>query len=103
MTRAGGILGTVRYMAPEQIEGRDVDARSDLFSFGALLFEMLTGQRAFDGDIATSVRNAILEHEPPAVSSFSRLCRRPLTTSCAVASPKTVTRDGNRQPMCCAS
>ena len=60
-------------MAPEQIEGREVDARSDLFSFGAVLFEMLTGRRAFDGDSATAVRAAILRHEPPSVSSLQPL------------------------------
>ena len=60
-------------MAPEQIDGHDVDARSDLFSFGAVLYEMLTGKRAFDGDSATSVRAAILEHEPPPVSSLQPL------------------------------
>ena len=60
-------------MAPEQIEGHEADARSDLFSFGAVLFEMLTGRRAFDGDSAHSVRAAILEHEPPPVSSLQPL------------------------------
>ena len=76
LTRGGTILGTVRYMAPEQIDGHDVDARSDLFSFGAVLYEMLTGKRAFDGDSATSVRVAILEHEPPSVSSLEPLVPR---------------------------
>jgi serine/threonine protein kinase/TolB-like protein/Tfp pilus assembly protein PilF len=70
MTRGGTVLGTLRYMAPEQIEGREVDARSDLFSFGALLYEMLTGKRAFEGDNAARVRAAILAHEPPRVSSL---------------------------------
>jgi len=70
LTRHGTILGTIRYMAPEQIQGHEVDARSDLFAFGAVVFEMLTGRVAFEGDDATSVRAAILEHEPPAVSSL---------------------------------
>ena len=73
MTRDGAILGTVRYMAPEQIDGHEVDARSDLFSFGAVVYEMLTGKRAFDGDSATSIRAAILEREPPPVSSLQPL------------------------------
>ena len=68
-SRAGAVIGTARYMAPEQIEGRDVDGRSDLFSFGAVLFEMLTGERAFVGDNPITVRTAIIHHEPPAVSS----------------------------------
>ena len=70
MTRAGAILGTVRYMAPEQFDGTDVDARSDLFAFGALLHEMLTGTRAFEGDDASRVRSAITTREPPSVSSL---------------------------------
>ena len=69
----GAVLGTLRYMAPEQIAGAEVDARCDLFSFGAVLFEMLTGRRAFDGDSAASVRAAIFEHDPPAVSSLQPL------------------------------
>ena len=73
LTHDGAILGTIRYMAPEQIKGDNVDARSDLFSFGAVVFEMLTGRRAFDGDNADSVRAAILEHEPPPVSSLQPL------------------------------
>ena len=60
-------------MAPEQIAGADVDARSDLFSFGAVVFEMLTGRRAFDGDSAATVRAAVLGHEPPSVSSLQPL------------------------------
>ena len=70
MTNAGAILGTVRYMAPEQFAGADVDARTDLFAFGALLHEMVTGKRAFEGNDASSVRAAILEREPPSVSSL---------------------------------
>ena len=73
MTRRGVLQGTVRYMAPEQFEGQAVDARSDLFSFGALLYEMFTGHRAFDGDSATDIRDAILEHTPPPISSLQPL------------------------------
>ena len=61
-------------MAPEQITGQEVDARSDLFSFGALLHETLTGSRAFDGDDAPSfIRAAILERQPPPISSLQPL------------------------------
>ena len=70
VTNRGTIVGTLRYMAPEQIQGGEVDARSDLFSFGAVLFEMLTGRVAFEGTTVTSVRDAILEGEVPAVSSL---------------------------------
>ena len=73
VTLDGTILGTVRYMAPEQIEGHEADARSDLFSFGAVVYEMVTGKRAFDGDSVTAIRGAILEREPPPVSSLDPL------------------------------
>jgi serine/threonine protein kinase len=71
---SGHIVGTVPYMAPEQIEGREVDARTDLFAFGAVLYEMLTGTRAFEGTSPASVMAAVLEHEPPPISRT-----RPLT------------------------
>ena len=64
-TVEGAVLGTLPYMAPEQIEALDVDARTDLFAFGALLFEMATGRRAFDGRTHASLAAAILEREPP--------------------------------------
>jgi eukaryotic-like serine/threonine-protein kinase len=78
VTRDGTIMGTVRYMPPEQLERGDVDARSDLFSFGAVLFEMLTGKRAFDGNDTVAVRAAILGHEPPPPSSLEPLVPRAL-------------------------
>jgi serine/threonine protein kinase len=58
------ILGTPQYMAPEQVEGREVDTRADIFAFGCVLYEMLSGQRAFDGKSVSSVMAAILEREP---------------------------------------
>jgi len=70
LTVQGTILGTLHYMAPEQVEGKDADARSDIFSFGAILHEMVTGKRAFEGKSAASVIAAILEREPPAVSTL---------------------------------
>ncbi len=63
-TAEGTIVGTVSYMSPEQAEGRQLDARSDIFSFGSLLYEMLTGQRAFRGDSSISTLAAILNREP---------------------------------------
>ncbi len=69
LTQAGSILGTVQYMAPEQLEGKDADARSDLFAFGAVLYEMLTGRKAFAGNSAASIIGAIMTSTPPAVSS----------------------------------
>jgi Tol biopolymer transport system component len=69
LTAAGVILGTFPYMAPEQIEGREADARTDVFAFGAVLFEMLTGRRAFEGHSAASLMGAILREVPPPISS----------------------------------
>ena len=63
-TEQGVILGTAAYMSPEQAKGIPVDKRSDIFSFGCVLFEMLTGRRAFDGDLATEVLAAIIRAEP---------------------------------------
>ena len=64
LTGKGQIVGTLQYMAPEQLQGKEVDARSDLFSFGCVLYEMLTDRRAFAGESAASVIAAILEREP---------------------------------------
>jgi tRNA A-37 threonylcarbamoyl transferase component Bud32/Tol biopolymer transport system component len=64
-TDAGTLLGTVGYMAPEQVRGQAADARSDIFAFGCVLYEMLTGRRAFKGESAVETMNAILKEEPP--------------------------------------
>ena len=64
-TEPGTVLGTVGYMAPEQVRGRPADHRSDIFSFGAILYEMLVGQRAFKGDSAIETMNAILTRDLP--------------------------------------
>jgi serine/threonine protein kinase len=64
LTAAGSIVGTIQYMSPEQIEGKDADARSDIFAFGAVLYEMAMGKRAFEGKSQISVASAILEKDP---------------------------------------
>ena len=69
VTVQGTIVGTFQYMSPEQMEGKEADARSDIFSLGAVLYEMATGKRAFKGKTTASVIAAILEREPPAISS----------------------------------
>src|SRR6266480_1518030 len=69
-TEEGAIVGTVSYMSPGQAEGKKVDARSDIFSFGALLYEMVTGRRAFQGDSKISTLSAILREEPKSASQI---------------------------------
>ena len=64
-TAAGTVLGTAAYMSPEQVRGEIVDHRSDIFSLGVILYEMIAGQRAFKGDSAVEVMNAVLKQEPP--------------------------------------
>jgi serine/threonine protein kinase len=70
VTDPGTIVGTFQYMSPEQIEGKELDGRSDIFSLGAVLYEMLAGQRAFPGKSQLSVASAILEKEPTPISSI---------------------------------
>ena len=64
MTQAGMILGTAAYMSPEQARGKTVDKRSDIWAFGCVLYEMLTGRRAFDGEDVTETLAAVLSAEP---------------------------------------
>ena len=73
ITQQGTILGTFQYMAPEQLEGGEADARSDIFSFGAILYEMATGKKAFDGKSQASLIGSILKDTPPPVSSIAPL------------------------------
>jgi eukaryotic-like serine/threonine-protein kinase len=80
-TQPGVVLGTAGYMSPEQVRGKPADARSDIFSFGAILYEMLAGLRAFQGDSSVETMNAILKDDPPAISgnvppAIERVIRR---------------------------
>ncbi len=71
-TQPGAVMGTVGYMSPEQVKGKPIDHRSDLFSFGAVLYEMLSGRRAFKGDSAVETMTAILKEEPPDLAETNR-------------------------------
>jgi hypothetical protein len=71
MTVEGSIIGTVSYMSPEQAQGKKVDTRSDIFSFGVVLYEMVTGARAFQGDSALTTLSAILRDEAPPVAGYA--------------------------------
>jgi Tol biopolymer transport system component len=73
LTGQGTIVGTLQYMSPEQLEGGDVDARSDIFSFGAVLYEMVTGRRAFEGGSQASIISGILERDPPPLTAAAPL------------------------------
>jgi Tol biopolymer transport system component len=73
LTAAGAMIGTIQYMSPEQIEGKEADARSDLFALGAVLYEMVTGARPFEGKSQISVASAILEKEPEPIAAVQPL------------------------------
>jgi eukaryotic-like serine/threonine-protein kinase len=76
ITAQGTILGTLQYMAPEQVEGKDVDTRTDIFAFGVVVYEMATGKKAFEGKSQASLMAKILEIDPPPISSL-----QPMTPS----------------------
>ena len=94
-THAGVILGTAAYMAPEQARGRPVDKRADIWAFGCVLFEMLTGKRAFGGDDISTTLAAVLTTEPdwPALPSSSPATLSPLLGRCLEKDPKLRLRD----------
>jgi serine/threonine protein kinase len=78
LTQQGTLIGTVQYMSPEQIQGIEADSRSDIFAFGAMLYEMATGRRAFEGKSQIKVASAILEDEPQPVSVMQKTAPRGL-------------------------
>src|SRR5262249_3798347 len=71
LTQQGAIVGTLQYMAPEQVQGQPPDSRADIFSFGCVLYEILTGNRAFDGSNAASIIAAIMERPTPTVGGVA--------------------------------
>jgi serine/threonine protein kinase len=73
LTATGAILGTLQYMAPEQVEGQVADARADIFALGAVIYEIVTGRKAFQGQTQASIIGSILRDDPPPVSSIQKL------------------------------
>jgi Tol biopolymer transport system component/predicted Ser/Thr protein kinase len=78
LTAQGTVVGTFQYMSPEQVEGKEADARSDIFALGAVLYEMATGKRAFEGKTTASVLAAVLERQPAPISSVQPMTPRVL-------------------------
>ena len=76
----GMILGTAAYMSPEQARGKSVDKRTDIWAFGCLLYELLTGKQAFHGDDVTDILAAVVRAEP----DFARVARRDARSKCAI-------------------
>src|SRR5262249_29134770 len=70
LTQEGTILGTFQYMAPEQLEGKEADARTDIFAFGAVLYEMATGKKAFSGTSQASLISAIMKEDPTPIAQL---------------------------------
>ena len=94
LTTRGTILGTFQYMAPEQLEGGDADARSDIFAFGCVLYEMLTGQKAFTGKSQASLIGSIMSSDPPPISSI-----QPMIPAVARPHRQGLPRQGARAPL----
>ena len=87
LTTDNAILGTLQYMAPEQLEGKEADARSDIFAFGAVLYEMVTGKRAFEGASRASVIVAILERDAPSVRGIAPAALDSVVKRCLAKDP----------------
>src|SRR5207249_265068 len=90
LSSAGTVIGTVQYMAPEQIQGQEADARSDVFAFGVVLYEMATGKRAFEGKTQSSIVGQILAVDPPSIATvqpMSPLALSRLVTTCLAKDP----------------
>ncbi|MBZ5499969.1 MAG: protein kinase [Acidobacteriia bacterium] len=91
LTAAGTILGTLHYMSPEQLEGKDTDARADIFALGTVLYEMVTGRKAFEGSSAASVVSAVMSAAPKAIASLQPLTPPALehiVTTCLAKDPE---------------
>jgi Tol biopolymer transport system component len=87
-TQTGMLVGTVGYMAPEQVRGADVDPRTDIFAFGAVLYELLAGRRAFDGETPAEIMTAILRQEPPELPDHVPAAVRQIVHRCLEKKPE---------------
>jgi eukaryotic-like serine/threonine-protein kinase len=87
LTAEGAIAGTLHYIAPEQLQGREVDSRADIFSFGCVLYEMLTGKRAFDGSNGASVIAAVMERPAPSVAEIAPTALDRVLQTCFAKDP----------------
>src|SRR5579872_3108029 len=95
-TDAGTVMGTVGYMAPEQVRGKPADPRSDIFAFGAILYEMLSGKRAFHGDSPVDTMSAILKEDPPDLAETNRNVPSASSASSGIAWKKILPNGSNR-------
>ena len=90
LTQEGAILGTFQYMAPEQLEGQEADARTDIFAFGAVVYEMVTGRKAFEGKSQASLIGAILRDDPPSITMLQPIsppALDPIVKTCLAKEP----------------
>ena len=99
LTERGAIFGTTPYMSPEQAEGKPADTRSDVFSFGSVLYEMVTGRRAFAGETKMSTIAAILERDPRPPSDLNPGCRAISRRSSRGACGRILSGAGSRWPI----
>ena len=91
LTAEGTIIGTLQYMAPEQLEGKEADARTDIFAFGAVVYEMVTGKKAFEGASQASLIGAIMNHQPAPLAQVQPVSPRMLDhviTACLAKNPE---------------
>ena len=103
LTRTGMAMGTAGYMSPEQVRGEKLDARTDLFSFGLVLYEMATGQRAFTGETAAILKDAILNHTPAPVREVNSTIPAKLEQIIGKASRRTASGATSRRRRCAAT
>ena len=97
-TTPGMIVGTVAYMSPEQAEGKPIDARSDVFSFGAVFYEMLTGPGAFEGESSAALLAAVMRDEPKPLSELEARC-----SARSAPHRHPLPEEGSRRALCLAA